>query len=156
MGRYSYKAALGILKGYAISEGFKKISFDGSYSYIKWNLHDLYKPDVLCIEVGKVEDQVYLMLHELGHHELRKNWVRFEECLPVIAYAEEVKLNERETKYTRRDSYIVGSLEEEFMAWSEGLRLGSLMGIRINMQHWIELKSRCLKAYIVYYANLAK
>jgi len=96
------------------------------------------------------------MLHELGHHELRKDWKKFTNKFPASAYAEEVHLTTRDKKYKRRDSYVVASLEEEFCAWDEGLRLGKKLGIRINIEKWIDFKSKCLKSYIIYFANLKK
>jgi hypothetical protein len=157
MARYSYKKALEKLRQYAESEGFIDISFEDDYSFISWDRNNLYNPSILHIQAKEtIENQVYLMLHELGHHELRKNWDNFEKRFPVIAYAEEIKLIKNNKKYMRRNSYIVSSLEEEFMAWSEGLKLSISMDIKVNMKKWIEIKSRCLKRYINYYANLSK
>jgi hypothetical protein len=65
-------------------------------------------------------------------------------------------LTENEKKYIRRDSYVVASLEEEFAAWDEGLKLGKRLSIKINMEEWIDFKSKCLKSYIIYFANLKK
>jgi hypothetical protein len=65
-------------------------------------------------------------------------------------------LETKNKKYKRRDSYIVASLEEEFLAWDEGLKLGKRLEIKINMEKWIDFKSKCLKGYIKYYANLKK
>ena len=47
----------------------------------------------------------------------------------------------------------MASLEEEFLAWDAGLKLAQKFGIRINMERWIDLKSKCLKSYINYYAT---
>jgi hypothetical protein len=157
-GRYSYKRAIGQLTEYAVNEGYANISLNHKgVSMIKWNLRTLNEPKSIYIE-GKygVEIKTYLMLHELGHHEIRKNWKKFTKRFPASAYAEEVHLATNDKRYKRRDSYVVASLEEEFMAWEEGLKLGKRLGIKINMDKWIDFKSKCLKSYIVYFANLKK
>jgi hypothetical protein len=156
--RYSYKKAIGQLIEYAVSEGYAKISLNHKgVSMIKWNTQTLNEPKSIYIE-GKygIEIKTYLMLHELGHHELRKDWNKFTKRFPASAYAEEVHLATRDKKYKRRDSYVVASLEEEFAAWDEGLRLANRLGIKINMDKWIDFKSKCLKCYIIYFANLKK
>jgi hypothetical protein len=158
LGRYSYKKAIGLLKEYAVSEGYANISLNHKgVSMIKWNKETLNEPKSIYIE-GKygLEIKTYLMLHELGHHELRKDWKKFTKRFPVTAHAEHKYLTENEKKYIRRDSYVVASLEEEFAAWDEGLKLGKRLGIKINMEEWIDFKSKCLKSYIIYFANLKK
>ena len=158
MGRYSYKKAIGQLTEYAVNEGYAKIFLNHKgISMIKWKLRTLNEPKSIYIE-GKhgLEIKTYLMLHELGHHELRKDWKTFTKRFPATAYAEEVHLITRDKKYKRRDTYVVASLEEEFAAWDEGLKLGKKLGIKINEDKWVEFKSKCLKSYIVYFANLKK
>lgn len=158
MGRYSYKKALGILNDYAVSEGYANIKFNhNGTSTITWVRNTLNEPKSIYIE-GKygLEIKTYLMLHELGHHQIRKDWRKFKKKLPVVAHAEQVHLELKDKRYKRRNSYIVSSLEEEFLAWDEGFKLGEKLGIRINMDKWIEFKSKCLKSYINYYANLKK
>jgi hypothetical protein len=157
-GRYSYKNALEQLNNYAVNEGYANINLNHKgISQISWVRSTLNEPKSIYIE-GKygLEIKTYLMLHELGHHEIRKDWDKFKEKLPAAAYAEQVHLKTRDKRYKRRDTYIVASLEEEFMAWDEGFKLGEELGIRINMDKWIDFKSKCLKGYINYYANLKK
>ena len=158
MGRYSYKKALAQLNEYAISEGYASVTLNHmGVSKITWNRSTLNEPKSIYIE-GRygVEIKTYLLLHELGHHELRKNWDVFTKRFPAAAYAEEVHLEMNDKRYKRRDTYVVASLEEEFSAWEEGLRLSERLGIRVNMLNWIEFKSKCLKSYINYYANFKK
>jgi hypothetical protein len=156
--RYSYKKAIEQLSDYANREGYASIELDyNGVSMIKWDKKSLNEPKSIYIE-GKytLEMKTYLMLHELGHHELRKDWDKFKKKFPVMAHAEHVHLKTKATKYKRRDTYVVSSLEEEFKAWDEGLKLGEKLGIKINMQKWIVFKSKCLKSYINYFANLKK
>ena len=158
MSRYSYKRALEQLNEYAIGEGYASVTFNyKGISRITWNSNTLNEPKSIYIE-GRygVEIKTYLLLHELGHHEIRKDWKQFRKRLPASAKAERMHLKLNDKRYKRRDSYIVSSLEEEFMAWEEGFKLGERLGIRINMDTWIDFKSKCLKSYINYYANLKK
>lgn len=155
--RYSYKGALQKLTEYATKEGYTKINLEyNDTSYIKAKTRTLNEPNIICIEKGfTYEIKVYIMLHELGHHELRKDWGKFEKRLPVVAHAE-VKSLKKDYKYGRRKSFHVSSLEEEFLAWDEGFKLGMKLGIKVNMEKWIRLKSKFLKSYIIYYATLNK
>lgn len=150
--RYSYIKALNTLTDWATKEGYDDISFDhDDISFIDWERDSLNYPKKIKIE-GKypTEIQVYLLLHELGHHQLRKSWDKFEKVLPITAYAE---LYHNEVKYKRRVPYIVSCLEEEFKAWEEGLKLGLKLGIKINMEKWTKFKSKCLISYIRHYGT---
>lgn len=155
MGRYSYNKALEILTNFAIGEGYVDITFDhNGISFIDWDKDSLNTPKRIKIE-GKYskEFQVYLLLHELGHHQLRKNWGKFSKLLPVAAYAEHIDLVEKDNKYKRRVTYIVSSMEEEFKAWEEGFKLGDKLGIKINSIKWNNFKAKCLISYIRYFAK---
>jgi hypothetical protein len=158
LARYSYKKALGQLNDYAVSEGYANINLNHKgISQISWVNRTLNEPKSIYIE-GKygLEIKTYLMLHELGHHEIRKDWKKFEKKFPAAAHAEQIYLEMNDKKYKRRDTYIVASLEEEFMAWDEGFNLGQRLGININIEKWVDFKSKCLKKYINYFANLKK
>lgn len=154
--RYSYKRALEQLTDYAYGEGYKNVVLNHKgVSYMDWKPRTLNEPTSIYIEGSQtLENKTYLFLHELGHHELRKDWRKFKKKLPVTAYAEQRKVDNGDLKYTRRNSYKVASLEEEFLAWEEGLKLGHKLGIRINMDRFIELKSKCLISYVNYYATV--
>lgn len=155
MGRYSYKKAFEELLAYAEGEGYHAITYGGPESFIVWAPHDYDKR--LNIEDGEThENMVYLILHELGHHQIRKNWGKFEKRLPAVAYAEQVQEVREAQKYKRRASYIVSCLEEEFMAWEEGLKLAINMNIKVNHSKWIIFKAKKLKAHINRCANLNK
>lgn len=153
--RYSYKRALDILVEYGYDEGYEKIILNhNGISFMNKKEKSLNTPYSIYIEKGyTLELKTYLFLHELGHHELRKDWVKFKKKFPVTAYAEQKAFNNGPRKLLRRKSYAVASLEEEFLAWDEGAKLAKKLGIRINMERWIELKSKCLKSYINYYAT---
>jgi hypothetical protein len=155
MGRYNYTKALDKLIEWAHGEGFNKITLNhDDISYIDWEKKSLNFPKLIKIE-GKYtkEIQVYLMLHELGHHQLRKDWDNFGVILPISYHAENSKFFDKDKKLMRRNAYIVSSLEEEYLAWGEGKKLGLSMEIVINDDKWYEFRAKCLMAYIRHYAN---
>lgn len=149
MGRYNYTNALAVLTEWATKNGIEKISFDHwDISEIDWN-----KNSVKIEGKYPVELKVYLFLHELGHHQLRKNWAKFKKVLPITAYAEHIHILKNDGKYKRRVTYTVSCMEEEFKAWDEGAKLAERLGIRLNIKKWGDLKSKCLISYMRYYAT---
>lgn len=155
--RFSYKKALETLKSYALKQGFEEVILEYSGGFMEWDDRNMYEPLKIYVPSGiTYELRVYTMLHELGHHELRKNWGKFEQRLPAVAKVEKayVKKYKNRKKYARRDSFHVSSLEEEFLAWEEGLKLGLKLGIKINVEKWLKYKASSLKTYIKYYGNL--
>lgn len=156
--RFSYKRALDELKEYAINEGYSEVVTDhNDISVLYWNMSTLNEPVGIYIEGRHTwEIKTYLMLHELGHHQLRKNWKKFEKRFPVIAKAQKAYYIDGIKRYMRRTDYIVACLEEEYAAWEEALKLGEKFNIKINMSKWIMIKSKCLKGYINYYAILKR
>lgn len=155
MGRYNYTKALAILIDWATKQGYRDIIIDHhDTSQIDWQKNTLNTPKDIKIE-GKypIEIKVYFFLHELGHHQLRKNWGRFQKTLPVAAHAENLDLYHKVGKYKRRVTYTVSCMEEEFKAWEEGFKLAEKLGIRINMDKWVSLKAKCLISYMRYYSS---
>jgi len=152
--RYSYKNALQLITEWAKKEGYSEVNLNyNDVSYINWDLNvSLNKPKIIEIE-GKypTEIQVYLLLHELGHHQLRKDWSKYEKTLPIVAKAEHEKYYNNELKYKRRIGYSVESLEEEFKAWDEGYKLANKLGIKINLKKWNLIKVKCMLLYIRYH-----
>ena len=149
-----YIKDLEVLSKYASSEGYIVDLEHTGISYVKFLKDTLNSPKHIKIESGSDDEiRLYYLLHELGHHELRKDWGRFSELLPISAKAEEDMLTEDCTKYARRVNYLISSLEEEFLAWSEGLRLSKRLNIVINEDNWFKLKTKCLKLYVNYYAK---
>ena len=158
MGRYSYTKALSTITEWAIKEGYSDITFDhNDTSLIDWEKGTLNVPKKIRIQ-GKypIEIKVYVLLHELGHHQLRKDWGRFTKTLPILAHAEQIHFTSKEGKYKRRVTYTVSCMEEEFKAWEEGLKLGVKLGIKIHPQTWNDFKSKCLISYMRYYGSLKK
>jgi hypothetical protein len=154
MGRYNYTKSLEKLTHWANNEGYS-INFDhDSISYINWEDGTLNWPKEIKIESKYTSEiKVYILLHELGHHQLRKDWNIFEREMPILAHAEKVHFYKNVSKYKRRIDYIVSSLEEEFKAWDEGHKLGILLGIRINEKKWHDIRTKSLFAYMKYYSE---
>ena len=153
--RHSYKRALAQLTEYASGEGYTKINLNhDGVSFVNTKRKTLNEPISIYIEgCYTLEIKTYLFLHELGHHELRKDWTKFKKKFPVTAYAEQRRTLAKDGKYIRRNTYKVASLEEEFLAWDEGFKLAKKLGIKINMAKWTALKSNCIKSYIDYYSK---
>lgn len=152
--RYSYKKALGVITEWAEKEGYE-ITFDHTdVSQIDWERNSLNIPYKIKIQGDySIEFKVYLLLHELGHHQLRKDWDRFTKKLPNAANAEIEHFNTNDKKYKRRLTYTVACMEEEFKAWEEGFKLGEKLGIKINYNKWDNFKAKCLMSYMRYYGS---
>jgi hypothetical protein len=155
--RYPYKQAREILAQYAYDEGFESVVFDHNDISVLANSHldPIYIPRKIKIE-GKYnyELQTYLMLHELGHHELRKDWEVFGERFSITVKAEQHNKRGYSRNFRRRKEYFVEAFEEEYTAWNEGLVLAEVHGIPINFERWNKLRTECLFAYMKYYSTL--
>ena len=155
MGRYNYTKALERLTLWANKEGYEvNFDYEDVSTVIYYQTADEYLPNEIKIE-GRhpIEIKVYLLLHELGHHILRKDWEKFQAELPITAHAEQVYLSNNDVRYMRRVVYSVSCLEEEFKAWEEGYKLAKRLNIRVNGDKWHELRGRSLMSYMRYYAN---
>lgn len=153
--RYSYKKALDILTDWAIKEGYEDITLDhDGISFIDWKRDTLNSPKNIKIE-GKYNSEIksYILLHELGHHQLRKDWSIFKKKLPVASHAEQLNHFTLDGRYKRRLAYTVSCMEEEFKAWEEGFKLAGRLGIKINTDRWNDLKAKCLISYMRYYSK---
>lgn len=148
--RYSYINALATLTEWAHKEGFNVSLDHNDISYIDWEIGSLNEPKIIKIE-GKYnyEYQTYLMLHELGHHQIRKDWDKFKKKLPAAANAEE----KDHYKHRRTTSYIVSTIEEEYLAWERGYDLATKLGIKINPKKWEKFKTKNLMGYIKFYGK---
>jgi|688.fasta_scaffold599278_2 hypothetical protein len=144
MKHYNYNKALNKLKEWAFNEGYKKISFNhNNTSYTSWKSNTINSPNIIKIE-GKysLENKTYLLLHELGHYILRKDYETYGKMFP-----------EQLSESKRNKSYYVSCVKEEFMAWDEGFKLGKSLKIKINKNKWIKLKSKCIMEYFKYYSK---
>ena len=154
--RYSYTKALKMLTEWAIKQGYTDISFDyHDISYIAWESDSYNIPMEIKIEAKHpIELKVYVLLHELGHHQLRKDWGKFKKTLPVTEHAERNNIKKNIKKFERRLVYKVSCMEEEFKAWEEGYKLGVKLGVRVNLKKWNAFKAKCLMSYMRNYSSL--
>jgi len=81
------------------------------------------------------QNQVYILLHEIGHHKVVKN--------KKLAK----KFSTLNQAYSRNLSNKILNLEEEVMAWHYGENLAAELGIELDSRYQV-LKSKCLKTYI--------
>jgi hypothetical protein len=155
MERKIYISAFKKLKDWALKEGFKSVSIGhNNISYVSWEKDSLNTPCKIKIQSGyDSEHRVYLLLHELGHHQLRKDWDWFTENFPVLARAEVHHHKKKGNNLKRRKDYQMYSLEEEFRAWDEGFNLAYAMDIPIDLVKWNALRTKCLMGYFNNYCS---
>lgn len=100
---------------------------------------DAYDVDNQTIEINNnrtIKNQVYILLHELGHHKIitsRKFAKKF------------ARLNTEQL--TRNLSKSILELEEEVVAWHIGEDIAERLDIPIDKTYQV-LKSKCLKTYV--------
>jgi len=81
-------------------------------------------------------NQVYILLHELGHHKILKDSDLNKKFALLI-----------EANVARNLSNRILSLEEEIIAWHIGESIGQALGITLDASFQV-LKSKCLKTYV--------
>lgn len=100
---------------------------------------DAYDVDNQTIEINNnrtIKNQVYILLHELGHHKIitsRKFAKKF------------ARLNTEQL--ARNLSKSILELEEEVVAWHIGEDIAEQLDIPIDKTYQV-LKSKCLKTYV--------
>lgn len=100
---------------------------------------DAYDVDNQTIEINNnrtIKNQVYILLHELGHHKIitsRKFAKKF------------ARLNTEQL--ARNLSKSILELEEEVVAWHIGEDIAERLDIPIDKTYQV-LKSKCLKTYV--------
>lgn len=103
----------------------------------KRGCEDVYDTENHSIEINKrrtPKNQVYVLLHEIGHHKILKD-------------------NELQKKFAslthipRTLSKRILTLEEEVIAWHIGERVAQEHNIPLDSTYQV-LKSKCLKTYV--------
>jgi hypothetical protein len=126
----------------------------GIDSQVLWKDTSLNVPNKILVErKTNIETSIYLFLHELGHHELRKKWSIFKNNFPIISLEEELRLGKNKKRNTRCTQYYIECFHEEYRAWEEALILAQKLSIPVNINKFNKLKSKCLISYMKYYAN---
>jgi hypothetical protein len=148
------KTALRKLVKWAKSKGFKRVVFDcEGESHITWvknSLNDGY--EIHIEKTLNLEEKVYFLLHELGHHILRSDWEFYENQFPILVKSEQVDSRCRHN-IRRLISYGVSIIDEEFKAWDEGELLAIELGIKINKENFDKIKVKSLISYIRHYGR---
>lgn len=131
MDRIDWNTLISKLVEYCNSMGVK-VSF-------KRGCSDEYEPDDKTIQINTQrtkENQVYILLHEIGHHLI------FENSNLANKFG---LLNNKDRK--RNLSNQILELEEEVKAWHLGEDVAIKMNIILSTRFQL-LKAKCLKSYI--------
>ena len=106
----------------------------------KRGCNDSYDVDKQYIEINKrrtTRNQVYILLHEIGHHKILKDKTLSKKFALLI-----------KPKAPKNLSKSILSLEEEVIAWHIGEGIAQECNIPLDSTYQV-LKSKCLKTYVV-------
>lgn len=137
---------LEILKKHAESFGFK-VNLNSKSSEMLTKRGTLNTPNKINIINTNSTHQCYLLLHELGHWELMKDWDVYKQKYKFTAIGEEFAL-EKIYKYRRRIAYKVDIMREEFDAWEAGGNLVTKLGLNIDLSEYNKYSISYLFSYI--------
>ena len=138
---------------YANKQGFKVV--DGPESMVDWKPgYPANKPAKIAIQEGLSDlHRIYDLLHELGHHELRKNWQEFKAQYPATASAEYHWILNGIGKHRRRVAYMAERIREECDAWNIGLDIAHRKGLDISVTDYRMYSSKWLAQYTRLYGG---
>jgi len=142
---------LEILKKYAESFGFK-VNLNSKSSEMLTKRGTLNTPNKINITNTNSTHQCYLLLHELGHWELMKDWDVYKQKYQFIVTGDKFAC-EKIYKYRRRIAYKVDIMREEFGAWEEGKKLATKLNINIDELDYDRYSISYLFSYIKYLGN---
>jgi hypothetical protein len=137
---------LGILKKYAESFGFK-VNLNSKSSEMIIRRGTLNVPSKIKIINTNSTHQCYLMLHELGHWELMRDWDLYKQKYHFTSIGEEYALN-KIYKYRRRLAYKVDVMREEFDAWEAGRNLAIKLNLYLDINDYNKYSIKFLYLYI--------
>lgn len=91
---------------------------------------------------SKEENQVYSLLHELGHLQLSKSAYSYERKFPIAHRAlEQPSLN-------RSKRFFMDEIYEEIEAWKEGEKLAHLMMPKFDLEKYNKYAADCVFCYM--------
>lgn len=100
---------------------------NGPYASYNWD----GKRKWIQLPPARPETRLFLLLHECGHHLLRKSG------------------EERGVDWAARNLETkIAYVNNEIAAWQRGLRLAHRLGIRINKKRWSCVRKRNLATYL--------
>jgi hypothetical protein len=137
---------LEILKKYAESFGFK-VNLNSKSSEMIIRRGTLNVPSKIKIINTNSTHQCYLLLHELGHWELMKDWTLYKQRYHFTSIGEEFALD-KIYKYRRRIAYKVDIMREEFDAWETGKNLAAKLNLNIDTEDYDRYSISYLFSYI--------
>lgn len=137
---------LEILKKYAESFGFK-VNLNSKSSEMVIRRGTLNVPSKIKIINTNSTHQCYLLLHELGHWELMKDWTLYKQRYHFTSIGEEFALD-KIYKYRRRIAYKVDIMREEFDAWETGKNLAAKLNLNIDTEDYDRYSISYLFSYI--------
>lgn len=100
---------------------------------------DAYDVDNQTIEINNrrtAKNQVYILLHEIGHHKILKDNELHKKFASLT-----------QPNISRTLSKRILSLEEEVIAWHIGEQFAQEHGIELDSTYQV-LKSKCLQTYV--------
>ena len=145
---------LEILKKYAESFGFK-LNLNSKSSEITFKRGTLNTPNKINIINTNSIHQYYLLLHELGHWELMKDWGLYKQKYYFSSMGEEFALD-KIYKYRRRVAYKVDIMREEFDAWEAGKDLAARLNLFLDIVDYNQYSVSYLFSYIKYLGKINK
>lgn len=139
---------------YAEKLGYR-VQRNSRYSEVLWHpSHPHNKP--LSIGLRRQKNpayEVYDMLHELGHHEIRKSWKDYRKEYPITVHAEKMHYVYGIYKYKRRIGYKLEEVREEFAAWDLGLKIARRKGVEIDLVDYRRYAYKNLMSYVRFHGG---
>ena len=127
------------VSSYALSKhGFETVLCSDTHA----GVCDFLRREIVINSSLGIEKKLYILIHEIGHILIRKNWKKFEK--EFSAHAGKYY----DGRVTRSKKFRVSTVEEEFEAWKRGLRLAKKLGATVDESKFNNFKCECLMSYI--------
>ena len=110
------------------------------------NVEDEYDTKTNTIKINKnrsLRNQLYILLHEYGHHQIVKDERLAKKFFCII---------ERDPNNTLSEQIL--AIEEEILAWHFGEELAKFLEIDLTDKNYQVLKAKCLKSHIRSYTKV--
>lgn len=133
---------------YAEKLGFQ-VERNSTISEVTWQAGiPLNKPKKIRLQSrSRAELEMFDLLHELGHHFLRKQWKSYVKRYPTTSAAEFTRGEERHN-LTRRVAYKLELIREEYDAWDMGVEIASKLGIKLDKEAYNYHANRNIGSYV--------
>lgn len=117
---------------------------DGRTDYVDYNKREmvLYNGDK-----RSKKHKIYTALHECGHIVIAHR-ASYEVDYKSIVIADDI-----DARHERSNVYKYKKLREEMMAWEEGAKLASKLGIKINKEDYDQYASKYWMSYVKLFAQ---